>query len=228
MVDVPDETKASAKDKNDETGQQLLSDAYKDKQPVGNALTATATSDLTAGKGTQGLLPVDLSKNLKDLQSSLETTQKQIAELRKNSGSELYDLELSRRSMLGNPYKALALGTSIAMPVKGLASLSPWLSPGGVVDTVAANKVARGNWQATAVLTGFAALQGYDDYKNLRDQTTFGGYSKYAAGLLADTAVGAGSIAFLSESVPMKYKAPLVVGGLLARAAIDFIPDRKK
>jgi hypothetical protein len=151
----------------------------------------------------QGLLAKNLETNLKDLQHTLDKTQKQIAELQKNCNSGLYDLELSRRSMTGNPYKILTAGTGLAMITK---------SPG----------------LAAIPLTGFAALQGYDDFKNLRDQTTFGGRSKYALGLLADTAVGAGTLAFLTDAVPMKYKAPMLAGGLLVRAAVDFIPSKKK
>lgn len=164
-------------------------------------LLVTRVSD-TASAGNQVVLPKSLETDLKDLQKNLERTQKQIAELQQTCNSGLFDLELSRRSLTGNPYKILTAGT-------GLAVLSK--SPG----------------LATMPLTGVAALQGYDDFKNLREQTSFSGRGKYTLGLLADTAVGAGSLSFLTESVPMKYKAPLLIGGLLARAAIDFIPNRK-
>ena len=105
--------------------------------------------------------------------------------------------------MVHNPYQILTAGTGLAVLAK---------SPG----------------LASVPLTGFAALQGYDDFKNLRDQTTFAGRGKYTLGLMADTAAGSGALAFLTDSVPMKYKAPLLAGGMLARAAIDFIPEKKK
>ncbi len=147
-------------------------------------------------------LPDNLNSDLKDLQKMLEKTQQQIHDLRLNCDSGLYDLEQSRRSMLGNPYKILTLGTGLAMMPKSYGF--------GAVP-----------------IAGFAALQGYDDVKNLLDQNTFAGRGKYTLGILADTAAGAGALGFLSEAVPMKYKAPLLIGGLVARAAIDFIPVKK-
>lgn len=168
----------------------------------GGQIVLSRVSDSAAGKANNALLPPNLETDLKDLQKSLEKTQAQIAELRKNCDSGLYDLEQSRRAMLTNPFKILTAGSGLAM-----LSKSPGL--------------------ATVPLSGFAALQGYDDFKNLREQTTFAGRGKYTLGLLADTAVGAGSLAFLTESVPMKYKAPLLIGGLVARGAIDFIHPKK-
>lgn len=212
MPDVLTETKhSSVTDQNPQPlleglwhpQQQALASA---KEVAGNNEPATVTRVSDTAPGTpasaKGLLPLDLEQNLKNLQQSLSDTQKQIAELQKTSNSGLYDLELSRRSLVENPYKILTAGT-------GLAAL--WKSPA----------------LSTIPLTGLAALQGYDDFKNLRDQTTWAGRGKYTLGLLSDTAVGAGSLAFLTESVPMKYKAPLLLGGLIARTAIDFIPNKK-
>jgi hypothetical protein len=204
MPDVLNEIKTS--EKTDHTANALREEAFKGGAAHGatkNELAVTKPAEIPAFKGMQGVLPTDLEKNLKDLQQSLEKTQKQIAELQKTCGSNLYDNELASRSMIHNPYKILTAGSGLAMLTKshGLAAIP---------------------------LTGFAGLQGYDDFKSLREQTTFAGRGKYTLGLLADTAVGAGSLAFLTDSVPMKYKAPMLAGGLLVRAAIDFIPNKKK
>ena len=204
MPDVLSEIKISTRD--DQTAGTFHDELFKGLPEHGKARhepAAERVADVPAAKGATVVLPVDLEKNLKDLQQSLEKTQKQIADLQKNCNSGLYDLELSRRSMVHNPYKILTAGTGLAVLAK---------SPG----------------LASVPLTGFAALQGYDDFKNLRDQTTFAGRGKYTLGLMADTAAGAGALAFLTDSVPMKYKAPLLAGGMLARAAIDFIPEKKK
>jgi|EP01043_Picozoa_sp_COSAG02_P058579 hypothetical protein len=168
----------------------------------GGQITVSRVSDTSSGKAGTALLPPNLETDLKDLQKNLEKTQAQIAELRKNCDSGLYDLEQSRRAMVTNPYKILTAGSGLAM-------------------------LSKSSGLAAVPLTGFAALQGYDDFKNLREQTTFAGRGKYTLGLLADTAVGAGSLAFLTDSVPMKYKAPLLIGGLVARGAIDFIHPKK-
>jgi hypothetical protein len=171
----------------------LMQDVLQNRQPI------EASKPLL---GPQGLLSKNLEQDLTELRQSLEKTQQQIAELQKTSNSGLFDLEMSRRTLVENPYKILSAGSGLAMLGKsaGLAVIP---------------------------LTGTAALQGYDDFKSLREQTTWAGRGKYTLGLASDTAIGAGALAFLTESVPMKYKAPLLVGGMLARAAIDFIPNRK-
>lgn len=152
--------------------------------------------------GQEQQLPAGWDKELGDLQKQLERTQKLIKEMKVTCDTGLYDLELSRRSFTGNPYKILTAGSGLAMLPK-----SPYL--------------------AAVPLTGFAALQGYDDFKMLRNQDNLLGRSKYTLGLLSDGAAAAGALGFLSESVPMKYKLPLLLGGLAARAAIDFIPAKK-
>jgi hypothetical protein len=205
MADVITEVKAAPK--ADDTAKHFHSDLWhmfdhSHSKTEAAVPAVPKPTDNKAANGTHNLLPTDLEQNLKSLQQNLEKTQSQIAELQKNCNSGLYDLELSRRSMVENPYKILTAGSGLAMLTK---------SPG----------------LASIPLTGFAALQGYDDFKNLRDQTTFAGRGKYTLGLMADTAVGAGSLAFLTDSVPMKYKAPLLLGGMVARAAIDFIPNKK-
>jgi hypothetical protein len=148
--------------------------------------------------------------DFKDLQHSLEKTRQQMGEIQKYSNTELYDRELSRRSMVFNPYKILTAGSGLAMLNK-----SPEV--------------------AAVPLTGFAVLQGYDDVKNLGEQKSFGGISKYSLGLLADCTVGAGAGAYVldavmpgNQSIPMRYKAALVIGGMAVRAALDFIPTHKK
>lgn len=174
-----------------------LKDIVKNNSQTEN--TVTRVSD-TSGRG--GLLTPELDKNLGDVQRILQDTQKQIADLRLHFNQTLYDNEQSRRAMFTNPYKVLSVGTGLAV-----FRTSPGL--------------------ASVPLTGFAALQGYDDFKNLKESTNFQTRSKYTLGMVADTAIGAGALGFLSESVPMKYKAPLLVGGLLVRAAVDFIPNKK-
>jgi hypothetical protein len=146
--------------------------------------------------------PKDLAETLKELQINMRDTQDGLKEYLAKTDPSLYDLEMSRRGLLTNPYKVFT-GTS------GLALLhvSPKLS--------------------ALQVTGVAALQGYDDYKNLLDSKSATAKTKYAVGLLADTAFAAGSIGFMMESVPMKYKAPLLIGGILVRSALDFIPTKK-
>jgi hypothetical protein len=118
--------------------------------------------------------------------------------------SELYELELSRRSVLGNPYKLMTAGSGIAM----LADGAPVL--GGLS------------------IAGVAGLQAYDDFKNLRDQKSALGIGKYGLGLVADTAIGVGGLGFVLDEVPMEFKATLLIGGLLARGSIDFLSNRAK
>ncbi|MBX9688020.1 MAG: hypothetical protein K2X27_15040 [Candidatus Obscuribacterales bacterium] len=165
-------------------------------------LTVSRVSDNASSKASLPL-PIDLDKNLKDLQNNLEKTQKQIAELRQNCSPDLFQREQSRLSFTGNPYKLLTAGTGVGMLYR---------SPGF----------------AAAPLVGFAGLQGYDDFKSLSNSSTLHDRTKYTLGLAADASIAAGSIGFLMESVPMRYKAPLLIGGLLTRAAVDFIPNSKK
>lgn len=146
--------------------------------------------------------PKDLATTLKELSINLKDTQDGLKEYLAKSDPSLYDLEVSRRGLLTNPYKILTAGSGLA-----LLNASPKLS--------------------ALQVTGVAALQGYDDYKNLLDSKTLGGRSKYALGLVADASIAAGSVSFLLESVPMKYKAPMLFGGLAVRAALDFIPTKK-
>lgn len=144
----------------------------------------------------------DLAETLKELQINMRDTQDGLKDYLAKTDPRLYDLEMSRRGLLTNPYKTLTATSGMA-----LFNVSPKL--------------------AALQVTGVAALQGYDDYKNLLDSKTGLGKTKYAVGLLADTAFAAGSIGFLMESVPMKYKAPLLIGGILVRGALDFIPTSK-
>ncbi|MBX9567949.1 MAG: hypothetical protein K2X77_03600 [Candidatus Obscuribacterales bacterium] len=144
----------------------------------------------------------DLAQTLKELQINLRDTQDGLKEYLAKSDPSLYDLEMSRRGYMTNPYKMLTTGAGLA-----LLKSNPRLS--------------------ALQVTGAAALQGYDDYKSLLDSTTVGGRAKYATGLLADTAIAAGSISFLLDSVPMKYKASLLVGGMVVRGALDLIPNKK-
>jgi len=196
MSDQITETKPTQTPEQNNTvaREALMQDVLQNRQPI----EANKPSI-----GAQGLLSKNLEQDLKDLQQSLEKTQKQIAELQKTSNTGLYDLEMSRRTLVENPYKILSVGSGLAMLGKstGLAAIP---------------------------LTGMAALQGYDDFKSLREQTNWAGRSKYSLGLVSDTAIGASALAFLAESVPMKYKAPLLVGGMLARVAIDFIPNKNR
>lgn len=180
-----------------------LEDAVNKDGSKQNHLTLTQVSENEVSKTTAMPLPGNLDTSLKDLQQNLERTQKLIQDLRKNCDNGLYDLELSRRSLTGNPYKILTAGSSLA-----LLSKSPALG--------------------SVPLAGFAAMQGYDDFKNLLNQDSFAGRSKYTLGLLADLSMGAGSLGFLSESIPMRYKLPMLVGGLAVRTAVDFIPEKKK
>lgn len=168
----------------------------------GGQISVSRVSDTTTGKANTALLPPNLETDLKDLQKSLEKTQAQIAELQKNCNSGLFELEQSRRALVTNPYKVLSAGSGLAM-----LSKSPGL--------------------AAVPLVGVAGLQGYDDFKNLREQTTLSGRTKYTLGLVADTAIGAGAVGWMMDSVPMRYKAPLLLGGLVVRGAIDFIPNKK-
>lgn len=201
MSDVLPEIKTSPK--NDQQSLPLHDDLFKEmRSNAKNELAVTRASD-KATDPLQGLMPKNLEKDLKDLQGALEKTQKEIAELHKKYNSGLYDLEMNRRTMLHNPYKILTAGSGLAMLSKSHAL-------------------------ATVPLAGFAGMQAYDDIKSLGEQNTFAGRGKYTLGVAADTAIGAGALGFLSDSVPMKYKAPLLVGGLLARAAIDFIPNHNK
>lgn len=170
-------------------------------------LTVTRVSDTDAAplqkKNPQdNLIPPALDKNLKDVQNILQETQKQIAELRLHYDKNLYDMEQSRRGVFSNPYKLMTVGTG-AMVFRS--------SPG----------------LAAVPLTGFAALQGYDDFKNMKDALNWQTRGKYSMGLVADAAIGAGALGFLSESVPMRYKAPLLIGGFLVRSALDFVPNKR-
>ena len=177
-----------------------LKDIVKNSGPQSGHQNEIAVSRVADSRN--GLFSPQQDKVFEDLHKALIETQKQMGEMRLQFSTTLYDNEQSRRSMLSNPYKVLTVGTGAAVfrTSPGLASLP---------------------------LTGFAALQGYDDFKNLKESTSFQTRSKYTLGMVADTAVGAGALGFLSDSVPMKYKAPLLVGGLLVRAAVDFIPNKR-
>ncbi|MBX9722535.1 MAG: hypothetical protein K2X81_14145, partial [Candidatus Obscuribacterales bacterium] len=150
---------------------QLKSMALKGATAPLNELTVTNSDGHKVGFQA---LPQNLDKDLKNLQSALETTQKQISDLRKTCDPGLLDIEASRRSFTGNPYKLLTAGSGLAMLYK-----SPAL--------------------AAVPLTGYAALQGYDDYKGLAASTTFRERGKYTMSLLADTSAGAGALAFLTD-----------------------------
>lgn len=166
-------------------------------------VTRVSDTDATQKKNPQdNLIPPALDKNLKDVQNILQETQKQIAELRLHYDRSLFDIEQNRRGVFSNPYKLMTVGTG-AMVFRS--------SPG----------------LASVPLTGFAALQGYDDFKNLKESTNWQTRGKYSMGLVADAAIGAGALGFLSESVPMRYKAPLLIGGALVRGALDFVPNKK-
>jgi hypothetical protein len=112
--------------------------------------------------------------------------------------SELYESELSRRSVIGNPEKLLLAGSSLAT----LANDSPMLSG--------------------ATFAGLAGLQAYDDFKNMRDQRTVLGFGKYGLGIAADAAMGLGGLGYLVDA-PLEYKAPLLFGGLVVRGAMDIV-----
>lgn len=147
---------------------------------------------------------------LKELQDLLNKQRKPLGETEMLSHADLHSLVESNRSMLYNPSKLVAASSGLAMLLK-----SPQL--------------------AGASLSGFAGVQAYDDFKSFRDQKSISGWGKYSLGLAADSAVGAGAGAYLLEAIvpgkefiPTKYKAALVVGGLVARAAIDLIPIQKK
>lgn len=144
----------------------------------------------------------DLAQTLKELQVNLRDTQDGLKDYLAKADPSLYDLEMSRRGLLSNPYKVLTAGAGLA-----LLNSSPRLS--------------------ALQVTGVAALQGYDDYKSLLESTTFLGRTKYGVGLLADTAIAAGSISFLMDAVPMKYKASMLIGGMVIRGALDLIPTKR-
>ena len=58
-------------------------------------------------------------------------------------------------------------------------------------------------------------------------QDTLAGRTKYCLGLLADGSALAGAVGYMTEIIPKQYRLPLLAGGLLVRAAVDFIPERK-
>lgn len=144
----------------------------------------------------------DLRDILADLQIDLHKTQTGVNDLLQQGDPSLYDLDQSRRGLMTNPYKVMT-GTAGML----MLNSNPLIGVG----------------QIAAV----AALQGYDDYKNLRSSDSLLLTSKYATGMAADLAIAAGSAAFLLESIPMKYKAPLLIGGIVLRSALDLIPNRK-
>lgn len=139
------------------------------------------------------------AQELKALQKMLESTHNEISDLRRSLNSTADDTEMARRTLLSNPGKMMTASS-------GLAVLSK--APG----------------LATMPLVGLAGLQGYDDFRNMVEAKSNYGSCKYALGLTADTALAAGSLGFLLEKVPAKYKSPLLLGGLLGRMALDLIP----
>ena len=140
---------------------------------------------------------------LKALQKMLESTHHEISDLRNCLSNKDDEAEHARRALLTNPGKMMTASS-------GLAVLSK--TPG----------------LATMPLVGLAGLQGYDDFRNLLDsKSTYGG-GKYALGLAADSALAAGSLAFLLEKVPAKFKSPLLIGGLVGRVALDLLPGESE
>jgi hypothetical protein len=107
-----------------------------------------------------------------------------------------------RRSLLGNPDKLLNLSCGIT-----LLPMYPRL--------------------ASVPLTYLAAQQGYHDFTNFKEQNSLLGSTKFAAGLLSDAAIGTAALGFLHEGIPIKLKAPLLLGGILARAIVDLLPPKK-
>ena len=160
-----------------------------------------AEKDFAPAKPETNPVNKDLAETLRELERNLGKTQTAVQDLMQRSDPALYELEMSRRGYVTNPYKMIntAAGLSVfkSSPLMG-----------------------------SVLIGGAAALQGFDDVKNLLEANTFTGRSKYSLGLLADTAIGAGAISFAISAVPMKYKAPLLFGGMVARAAIDLIPNK--
>lgn len=69
-------------------------------------------------------------------------------------------------------------------------------------------------------LAGVAGLSAYDDFRSLRDQTTFGGVAKYTGALLSDAAMGAGAVGLMATGFKNPLPACLLVGGMLERLVI--------
>ncbi len=189
----------------------LLADSWKESAAIiyeFSRLSAPAVAERNVFAGSnQSSMQSAESKQLDQsanvdllaLQKMLETTHEEISCLHRSLKNSAFETEQARRSLLTNPAKIMTASSGLA-----ILSKTPGL--------------------ATTPLVGLAGLQGYDDFRNLLDSNTVMGRGKYALGIAADTALAAGSLGFLIENVPTRFKTPLLLGGLLGRVALDLLP----